>query len=460
MEATEACKIVQHSVSMGAPLRLFILGIGYDVSSDVCESLAKAGGGQYLLAVSQESILVKCTSLLRAGRTSTITDINVNWTTGVTPQPLVQQSPPELSIPEMYPSTRTIFFAIVHAKTAPRQVVIRGKVDGKDESIVVEVESVKFGRRLSEPPFIHTLAANRLIRDLERGDVKGKQSQTTQRQEIIRLGEYYQLASSYTSFVAVDYGEVHPRPPIPQRSSTVSTTVTSLVGTVLQCLTNPTAFFRSPIAASPLKRGESHRLPGGWSPSESADSEVISETDGDTEYSDNSEDDEDWSSDNTFSTLSSFESHSSVDNQQTRRPRRPDSTRRQNLALSTQAPYSPPPVASSPTGGTEKFKPLPISPGVVTLVQQMSTSGSFALTDALGRVVGMEVLEEAKAWGNEELAATALAIAYLEKNLGDHLEVSQLLTEKGMEFVRNHPNGEKFGEMLDRARVILQSGQS
>ena len=89
----------------------------------------------------------------------------------------------------------------------------------------------------------------------------------------------------------------------------------------------------------------------------------------------------------------------------------------------------------------------------------MSSSGSFALTDDLGRVVGMEAVEVAKKWGNEELAATALAIAYLEKSLGDHLEVSQLLMEKGMEFVKNHPNGGEFGEMLDRARVIFQSGQ-
>jgi hypothetical protein len=87
----------------------------------------------------------------------------------------------------------------------------------------------------------------------------------------------------------------------------------------------------------------------------------------------------------------------------------------------------------------------------------MSTSGSFTLTGALGSIVGMEALEKARMWEDEELAATALAMVYLERNLGDHLEVYQLLVEKGMEFVKNHPSGGKFEEMLDRARAILQS---
>ena len=85
----------------------------------------------------------------------------------------------------------------------------------------------------------------------------------------------------------------------------------------------------------------------------------------------------------------------------------------------------------------------------------MSISGAFTLTDTLGEVVGRHVLEEARSWGDEQLAATALAVVYLEKNPGDHLEMCQALMDKGMEFVRSHPNGEMFGEMLERARTIF-----
>ena len=441
------------SSSPNAPLRLFILGIGRDVSSDVCEGLANVGGGQYLLAVSEENIVSKCMSLLGAGRTSTITDVRVDWTAEIFPRPLVQQSPPELPSPKMYPSTRSIFFAIIHSEAVPKQVVVSGKVDGKDVSIRVDVESTKFGRKLSEPPLIHTLAANRLIRDLEDGTRKGKQSETAQRREVVRLGEHYQLASLHTSFVAVDYGQVHPRPPIQQRSSTLPATVTSLVGTIWQYLADPTALFRSPAADLP-RQGRNDRVPGGWATSASEDSGVPSESES-TEYSDKSDDYDDWASDNTFSTLSSFNSYSSVDTRKARRPRRSDPTSRRTRALSPQVPYAPPQASSPATNRTERFKPLPIDPHVTALVEQMSASGSFTLTDALGAIVGKEALEEARSWEDEELAATALAMAYLEKNLGDHLEMCQLLKEKGMEFVRNHPNGGKFGEMLDRARGIV-----
>jgi hypothetical protein len=58
---------------------------------------------------------------------------------------------------------------------------------------------------------------------------------------------------------------------------------------------------------------------------------------------------------------------------------------------------------------TEKFTLPPI-------VQQMSSSGSFALTDMLGAVVRRAALEEAKSWGDEELAATALAMVHLERH--------------------------------------------
>ena len=452
------------SISPNAPLRLFVLGIGQSVSSDVCERLATVGGGIYLLAVSQESILSKCTSLLRAGRTSTITDVSVDWTAGIPPghgpssEPLVQQSPPELSIPEVYPSSRSLYFAIIPTNTVPRQVVVRGKANGKDVFIRVDVESAKFGSKLSEPPFIHTLAAHRLIRDLEDNNAKGKQSEATQRGEIIRLGEYYQLASSHTSFVAVDYGQVLPRHQDLQKLPNLSTTVASFVGAIWRYLTGPTALIRSPTASSRLKQGRNNRPPGGWSTSDSADSGVPSESN--TEYSDDSEDFDDWASqhsDDTFSTLSSLESCSSVDTTPpARRPQSPSSKNRRNRTPPPQVPYAPPPPISSTTGRTEKFKPLPIDPSVATLVQQMSASGSFTLTNALGSVVGREALEKARSWGDEELAATALAIVYLEKNLGDHLEMCQVLLEKGREFVKNHPNGGKFGEMLERARAVVQ----
>jgi hypothetical protein len=57
-------------------------------------------------------------------------------------------------------------------------------------------------------------------------------------------------------------------------------------------------------------------------------------------------------------------------------------------------------------------------------------ANSIAPKTLLGAVVGRAALE-VRAWGDEELAATALAMVYLERHLGDHLEIGQLLVEKG-----------------------------
>ena len=453
------------STSLNAPLRLFILGIGGLVSSDVCERLAKAGGGKYLLAFSPESILPQCTGLLRAGRTSTIMDVSVDWTADIPPghspssKPIIQQSPPELTIREVYPSDRSLYFAIISTTTIPKQVIVRGKVDGKEVLMRVDVESAKFGRRISEPPFIHTLAAHRLIRDLEEGDAKGKSSQTDQRKEIVKLGEYYQLASSQTSFVAVDYGEVQSHRQNQQRSPSPLATATSVINAIWRYLMDPISLFQSPTISGQAEEGHSNGLPGGWSTPEGTDSGVPSDTD----YSDDNEDHDDWESEDsydTLSTLSSLQSYSSDDIvRPARRPRRSSPNYQRNRALSPQVPYSPPPPPPVPptNNKAEKFKPLPVDPHVVTLVQQMSTSGSFAFTDTLGEIVGRDAVEKARSWGDEELAATALAMAYLERNLRDHLEVYQVLVEKGMEFVKGHPNGRMFDEMLDHARTIVQS---
>lgn len=88
--------------------------------------------------------------------------------------------------------------------------MVLGKASGKEVSVHMDVQSMKFGRKLSGPLFIHTLTASWLMRDPEEGNTKGKPPKIDQRRNIVKLGEYYQLASSHTSFVAIDNGEVHP----------------------------------------------------------------------------------------------------------------------------------------------------------------------------------------------------------------------------------------------------------
>ena len=128
-------------------------------------------------------------------------------------------------------------------------------------------------------------------------------------------------------------------------------------------------------------------------------------------------------SDDSLSTLSSLKSSGVDVIRPVGCPRCSGSEHRRNHAPSPQVSYAPPPSVSLRNTRPEEFKPLLIDPHIVTLVQQMSISGAFTLTDTLGEVVGRHALEEARSWGDKQLAAMALTVVYLEKNPGDHLEM-------------------------------------
>ena len=120
-----------------APVRLFVLGIGTGVSSDVCSSLAREGNGEYLFALSAEVILEKCAQLLNAGRSKNIERINIDWEytasssrasfsspmtrnlpagiPALAPPPPVQQAPHSLT--KIFSGIRFTVFAITSFRT-------------------------------------------------------------------------------------------------------------------------------------------------------------------------------------------------------------------------------------------------------------------------------------------------------------------------------------------------------
>ena len=113
----------------------------------MCEGIARAGNGEFLLAVHTESILQKCAKLFNAARSPFLRGISINWgnistTPGVTfshqgsPRsvatrslPLVQQAPH--TIHAIHVGTRMNIFALItsrHAKP-PKEIVVSGVLD-------------------------------------------------------------------------------------------------------------------------------------------------------------------------------------------------------------------------------------------------------------------------------------------------------------------------------------------
>ncbi|KAH7889185.1 hypothetical protein F5I97DRAFT_1842335 [Phlebopus sp. FC_14] len=230
-----------------APLRVFVLGIGPHVSSDMCERLARVGNGECLFALSEESITGKCARLLNAGRTKNIEKIEVEWDndsfgTPTTPQqvrfsptttprlpagvvelappPPIQQAPQTLT--RIFRGLRFTVFAITSLRSIPKSVKLLTKLEGVDvpQEQVVSVTEVKPFRDPDvelEVALVHSLAARKLI--IEIGEGRGSvpvpasvvagqmySEDELRKAEIIRLGLEYQLVSKYTSFVAVESG--------------------------------------------------------------------------------------------------------------------------------------------------------------------------------------------------------------------------------------------------------------
>lgn len=127
----------------------------------------------------------------------------------LTPRPFIEQAP--LKVPNLYPGNRFIISAIVTSKLKkiPENVAISGELpSGQKLELKVPVQKAIV---TTTPPLIHTLAAKRLIQDLEDGNVKPKAVNQDKVSEedivkaaVVRLGSEYQLTSRYTSFIAVD----------------------------------------------------------------------------------------------------------------------------------------------------------------------------------------------------------------------------------------------------------------
>ncbi|BGO90706.1 hypothetical protein NBRC10512_000646 [Rhodotorula toruloides] len=267
---------VQSAVASGTPdkpVRCFVLGIGNDASTAMCESIARHGGGIAQYVVDGESFTGKTARLLKAARTPPIVNARLDFglkeeekdladdfelveavapaceasqdkdkapinlfdssvdpladadstaskappapPVKLPPRPRIQQAPRDLA--PLYPGSRLHAYAILKsAKDLPETVFLRGELaSGQQLELAVPVVRSQLTTSSDShlPPPIHTIAARKLIQDLEDGkhDLTVKDdldlTKRTVEAAVVRLGKTYSLASSQTSFVAVDESE-------------------------------------------------------------------------------------------------------------------------------------------------------------------------------------------------------------------------------------------------------------
>ncbi|KAL1672979.1 hypothetical protein EV122DRAFT_223607 [Schizophyllum commune] len=521
-------EVVRAAVSSApsyARLNVYCLGISKSVSTDMCEGIARAGDGIFLYAQHVEGIMAKCARLFRAGRAPRVEEVSIDWgvpaeylapdgvvfdrpttargmasmdqtatTTIHQPWPTVQQSPSVIRT--VHAGNRMHVFAIIALRRsfAPREVVLRMTLhqgsNGSRETvnIAVPVKEVQI-KEYAGLPVVHTLGAWRLIQDLQEGRAVTmgpsavgmglNASWGDVKEDIIRLGETYQLASRHTSFVAVrandglageEYEEesvtetgssvlgvtspgyepssppLGQSPEFDQDAASTRSGLRSLFGSIFPWLrrrhhsdTTEPAWDVDPTLVAP----------GAYPPSADGVAEDAPIDDAASQTSGT----------RTFTTLSSLESyyswsswseHTSTPRRSRRRPALSSDDRTLARAPSPQLRFRPSPPAPPPRPCT----PPPVDNLILQLVLQQAFDGSFTPDRTFRDIVGGAAVDAAEGRGVDRTVwATALAVAWLEVQMEDQGELRDDFLAKPMEvLMRRERNWRK---VLEKARAVI-----
>lgn len=190
--------------------RVFTLGIGNHVSALLVRGIARAGRGtaEFVDGNSDAAIEDAVSRQMEVALTPALSEVNIKWT-GVQPK---QQTP--FVLPLLMSGNRFLAFYLIEAKNSiPDSVRLSSSVLKTDATVEYEVvidSFVKISRQsngIDDSDLIHKIACRSLIRDLEERSSKLHEEGSSEddiKKEIVRLGLKYQIASSETSFVAVD----------------------------------------------------------------------------------------------------------------------------------------------------------------------------------------------------------------------------------------------------------------
>ncbi|CAG8506406.1 2686_t:CDS:10, partial [Dentiscutata heterogama] len=223
-------------------VRVFSIGIGNSVSHGLVESVARAGKGYAQFVTNNERMDKKILGMLKNAIKPPIKDYNITWTNQIiedalpketesvdvdkptisffsdntAPPPVaqifftdvkIQQAP--FVIPPIYPGVRFIVYCILEKGVeACKEITLSATSHDGPMKLSIPLDPVTL-----QGSKIHTLAARKLIQDLDDGTSfihkhprnSGKLIPISLiREQIVKLGIMYRLASKYTNFLAID----------------------------------------------------------------------------------------------------------------------------------------------------------------------------------------------------------------------------------------------------------------
>ncbi|KAG6919553.1 hypothetical protein DXG01_004216 [Tephrocybe rancida] len=486
----DAIQVVKEAVVQApesAPLRVFTLGIGSQVSTATCEGIAAAGNGVFLYATEAENILGKCARLFRAGRTPIVNEVTIDWglssehlgsqgsvtflnqtlsprTVAVLPPPTIQQAPTKVH--SLHAGTQMIVSAIVQLKkfSVPATITVRGVFDnGGTFLLPVPVGAVYLDGANKGLPLIHTLTARLLIQEHEEkranlpSSLLPASEDDIRRAVIVSLGVKYQLVSRYTSFVAVDAGQDDRRrpryQPSPRNSPREQTPDESPARqgpfSLLQTAFNLLSGLLGTEVSPRLEDAET--VPGSWPVSPPSN-------DGTEGNDDGAESDGSADSKETFSTMSSLNSCDCSDESAPSSPRlRPQLTAEEEERQRQQSPRIEPIALLPNQVPLQRREPpsTPLGAAVIQLVRLQSYDGSYSLEN-LRHVAGIgSAVDEVNNLGvTDKIWATALSVAFMEKEMVGQRELVRDLLAKAIDYLKDKSEVD-LAELLQSARDAL-----
>jgi len=194
--------------------RVFSLGIGEHVSALLVRGLARAGKGtaEFVDGTGFEDIKDAVERQILVASTPALSNVIIHL--GTLDESSFLQAP--FVPPNLLNGKRFLIFFIVDGMdNIPETVSVTSNLLGTDSTINYNINFTSFldmsiQSNGLDGNLIHKMACRSMIRDLEEGGSKFHYEDSLESEiktEIIRLGLLYQIASSQTSFVAVDnYG--------------------------------------------------------------------------------------------------------------------------------------------------------------------------------------------------------------------------------------------------------------
>ncbi|PKC76294.1 hypothetical protein RhiirA1_528033 [Rhizophagus irregularis] len=236
--------VSKHEEEKNDDLRLFSLGIGDSVSHNLVESVARAGKGYAQFVTNDERMDKKVIGMLKNALNPPIKDYNITWTEvnlldereldmtpievdkptisfmsddNIEPPPpppsdiftdiKVQQAP--YIIPPIYSGVRFIVYCILEKNIEPWKAITL-KATSQDGPMKLDIPLDPVTLQGSK---IHRLAARKLIQDLnDKKSFIHKHPKNANKhipdslvkEHIVKLAKTFNLASKYTSFIAID----------------------------------------------------------------------------------------------------------------------------------------------------------------------------------------------------------------------------------------------------------------